>query len=92
MIRNIPNRVNVDMLKQLLDTVCAGCYDFLYLRIGLFLAQFLPCLSLLTHPSRFCQQLQCGICLCELYGCMFSFILALQVLMLVKLQAILRVS
>jgi hypothetical protein len=34
MLRNIPNRVDQPMLKNLLDTTSHGQYDFMYLRIG----------------------------------------------------------
>jgi len=34
MLRNIPNRIDQPMLKQIVDDTSAGCYDFMYLRIG----------------------------------------------------------
>lgn len=34
MLRNIPNRVDQAMLKNLLDITSFGRYDFMYLRIG----------------------------------------------------------
>ncbi|KIX10374.1 uncharacterized protein Z518_01456 [Rhinocladiella mackenziei CBS 650.93] len=33
MLRNLPNRVNQQMLKAILDITSFGCYDFMYLRI-----------------------------------------------------------
>lgn len=34
MLRNIPNRVDQGMLKNLLDVTSRGRFDFMYLRIG----------------------------------------------------------
>jgi hypothetical protein len=34
MLRNIPNRVDQPLLKAIIDETSAGCYDFMYLRIG----------------------------------------------------------
>ncbi|KIW75843.1 hypothetical protein Z517_10588 [Fonsecaea pedrosoi CBS 271.37] len=47
MLRNIPNRVDQPMLKNLLDVTSRGRYDFMYLRIGklklVSLSQLLNC-------------------------------------------------
>lgn len=34
MLRNIPNRVDQAMLKEIVDHTSFGRYDFMYLRIG----------------------------------------------------------
>ena len=34
MLRNIPNRVDQAMLKNIIDVTSFGRYDFMYLRIG----------------------------------------------------------
>lgn len=34
MLRNIPNRVDQAMLKEIVDQTSFGRYDFMYLRIG----------------------------------------------------------
>lgn len=34
MLRNIPNKIDSQMLKDILDETSLGEYDFMYLRIG----------------------------------------------------------
>lgn len=34
MLRNIPNKITSQMLKDILDETSLGDYDFMYLRIG----------------------------------------------------------
>jgi len=34
MLRNIPNKIDQSMLKEILDETSQGEYDFMYLRIG----------------------------------------------------------
>jgi hypothetical protein len=34
MLRNIPNKITSQMLKDILDETSLGEYDFMYLRIG----------------------------------------------------------
>jgi hypothetical protein len=33
MLRNIPNKINQEMLKGIIDETSFGSYDFMYLRI-----------------------------------------------------------
>ena len=37
MLRNIPNRANLEDLKQIIDETSFGSHDFMYLRIGMSL-------------------------------------------------------
>ena len=39
MLRNIPNRLDLNQLKQIVDQTSAGHYDFMYLRIGMLVRQ-----------------------------------------------------
>ena len=39
MLRNIPNRLDLNQLKQIVDQTSAGHYDFMYLRIGMLASQ-----------------------------------------------------
>lgn len=35
MLRNIPNKIDQAMLKEIVDETSHGKYDFMYLRIGM---------------------------------------------------------
>lgn len=45
MLRNIPNKIDQAMLKEILDETSHGAYDFMYLRIGksIYLSQSISC-------------------------------------------------
>jgi RNA recognition motif 2 len=52
MLRNIPNRVTQAQLKEIVDQTSFGAYDFMYLRIGMYLQHSHPRLpSMLTFSQ-----------------------------------------